>query len=242
MSFEAAKCPSCGANIQVPTDTERANCMYCGRQIIVKDAISKHKIEVSGTVTVENDIESMLKSAEGFLMLEKWAEAEKLLAKIIEQDSTDYRGWWGRFLVKTKNLESVSQVGNDIDTSDADTAILLAPESIRLKLKHAFDEYTRKNKKYTLIINRENQLYARKYRVVVTMNNEIIARLENGGSISHVVPPGNYSLCFNLGQHKTVAVFNVQGDILIDIKIRSSIATVKASIQGSEFISYSEKY
>lgn len=33
MSFEAAKCPNCGANIQVPTDIEEARCMYCGSSI-----------------------------------------------------------------------------------------------------------------------------------------------------------------------------------------------------------------
>jgi IS605 OrfB family transposase len=35
-----AICPSCGANLNLPADIDRAHCMYCGTQIIVSHATS----------------------------------------------------------------------------------------------------------------------------------------------------------------------------------------------------------
>lgn len=40
VSFVPAKCPSCSAQIQVPDDRERANCMYCGATLLTRTAIS----------------------------------------------------------------------------------------------------------------------------------------------------------------------------------------------------------
>jgi predicted RNA-binding Zn-ribbon protein involved in translation (DUF1610 family) len=63
MPFEAAKCPSCGAAIQVPNEMVQARCVYCGSTLIVRDAIQRLKIEISGHVnvaglsSVENDLE-----------------------------------------------------------------------------------------------------------------------------------------------------------------------------------------
>lgn len=39
MSFKAAKCPNCAGDIQVPDDRDTAKCMYCGSDIVVREAI-----------------------------------------------------------------------------------------------------------------------------------------------------------------------------------------------------------
>lgn len=39
MTFKAAKCPSCGGTLQVPDDRLTVKCMYCGVDVIVRDAI-----------------------------------------------------------------------------------------------------------------------------------------------------------------------------------------------------------
>jgi hypothetical protein len=36
----AAKCPSCGAGLQIPGDLDKAHCMYCGSQVIVRKSYS----------------------------------------------------------------------------------------------------------------------------------------------------------------------------------------------------------
>lgn len=58
MNFTVAKCPSCGANVQVDQNLEHAFCSYCGSKIIVQDAVQKIKIvgpvEMTGTVKTQN--------------------------------------------------------------------------------------------------------------------------------------------------------------------------------------------
>lgn len=34
--FRAAVCPKCGANLQIPTDIDKAFCNYCGTTFFVK--------------------------------------------------------------------------------------------------------------------------------------------------------------------------------------------------------------
>jgi predicted RNA-binding Zn-ribbon protein involved in translation (DUF1610 family) len=40
MNFVAATCPSCGGSLQVPDDRDAVKCMYCGGEIIVRQAIN----------------------------------------------------------------------------------------------------------------------------------------------------------------------------------------------------------
>jgi hypothetical protein len=39
MTFKAAKCPDCGGALQVPDDRAMVKCMYCGVDVIVREAI-----------------------------------------------------------------------------------------------------------------------------------------------------------------------------------------------------------
>lgn len=154
MIFEAAKCPSCGSPIQVPSESETAKCMFCGSALIVKDAIQKLKLELSGSVIVDSNIESMLKSAEGFVNLCRWNEAEKLYRKIVEIKSTDYRAWWGLVLVYTQNFMNF---GDKHHASFYDSAMKLADSSIKDNLKKIYENYYIKTLKYNKIRNNYNQ-------------------------------------------------------------------------------------
>ena len=39
MSFKAAMCSNCGGSLQIPSDLDTVKCMYCGGEIIVREAI-----------------------------------------------------------------------------------------------------------------------------------------------------------------------------------------------------------
>lgn len=41
MELLAAKCPNCGANIELDKNRDVLYCSYCGTKIIVKDEIKK---------------------------------------------------------------------------------------------------------------------------------------------------------------------------------------------------------
>ena len=237
MPFEAAKCPNCAAAIQVPTDVEHAKCMYCGSTLVVKDAIQKLKIELSGSVIVDSNIESMLKSAEGFLTLEKWAESEKLFTKITEQNSTDYRGWWGLFLVKTHNMKLYNSVDSIIDISDADSAIEIAPEKAKIELKLALSEYKKNNPKmFRLRINRSHQMTGLLASMNIKINDVKYLSILSGGTCMSDVPEGIYEIKFSC-IHKTIVAFEIHNDVSINIRLSSGVGKILVQVQGANIIS-----
>ena len=54
MKLVAAKCPNCGANIDVDRDSDITKCEFCHSKIMVDDAIEKVKVEITGNVEIKN--------------------------------------------------------------------------------------------------------------------------------------------------------------------------------------------
>ena len=54
MKLVNAKCPNCGANIEVNSDIKTVKCDYCRSDILVEDAVEKYKLEISGEVEVSD--------------------------------------------------------------------------------------------------------------------------------------------------------------------------------------------
>ena len=74
MNFIAARCPNCGANIEVDQDLEHAFCSYCGSKIIIQGAVQKVKIagpvEMTGTFKTQNhEFEAKLATANNWARL-----------------------------------------------------------------------------------------------------------------------------------------------------------------------------
>ena len=53
VKLQAAKCPQCGADIEVNPSLEKTICQYCGTTILIQDAVQKIKVEHTGTVKVD---------------------------------------------------------------------------------------------------------------------------------------------------------------------------------------------
>ena len=91
VKLQAAKCPSCGADIQVNEKLENTICQYCGSTVLVEDAIEKYKIEISGNVKVEgikgrNDKIEQAKKHHKYDELDK---AKNLIKEIVKDDEFD---------------------------------------------------------------------------------------------------------------------------------------------------------
>ena len=54
MKLVPAKCPNCGANIEVDALGTATQCNYCKSAILVDDAIQKLKVELEGSVEIKN--------------------------------------------------------------------------------------------------------------------------------------------------------------------------------------------
>jgi len=88
MSFKAAKCPNCAGDIQVPDDRDTAKCMYCGSDIIVREAINLSAVGIN--------LENIFRLADEAVNSGNHAEAYNYYTKILESDPENYRAWYGK--------------------------------------------------------------------------------------------------------------------------------------------------
>lgn len=119
MKLVAAKCPNCGANIEVDENSDKTRCNYCNTQIIVEDAIQKYQIDISGKVNVEGILgkNDLLDQAKKHMKLEEYNEAETILRQIISsQDRFDIEVYGYLLRTLVKNFEKQQEL-NEQDNS-----------------------------------------------------------------------------------------------------------------------------
>ena len=83
-----AKCPNCGAQLELDDNMKRAECSFCKSTIIVDNAIAKYKVEISGEVKVDGIVgkEELLKNAESKIKVGRYDDGFK-----------DYRDYWDKY-------------------------------------------------------------------------------------------------------------------------------------------------
>ncbi len=88
MKLVAARCPNCGANIDVDKDSDSTRCEYCKSKIIVEDAIQKVKVDISGSVEVSNSTSAskLMKIAYRHYCDKDYFEALKKYERALEMD------------------------------------------------------------------------------------------------------------------------------------------------------------
>ena len=107
-----AKCPNCGANIQVNEKLENTICQYCGSQVIIEEAIEKYKIELSGKVEVDGikGRNSKLEQARKHMKIEEYDTAKAILKEIVEEDSLDFESY-----IELLKIEIIKMRSEDFD-------------------------------------------------------------------------------------------------------------------------------
>lgn len=120
MKLVSAKCPNCGANIEVDKNSDSTKCDFCKSKIIVEDAIAKYKIEVSGEVEIKNlpTLKNHIKLAERYYKDNEYEEALEQYSKICELDSNNCeaivrRGICKSLLVRYPNF-NVNHITNGL--------------------------------------------------------------------------------------------------------------------------------
>ncbi len=88
MKLVAAKCPSCGASIEVNEKSETTKCKYCQQAILIEDAIAKYKLEISGEVEIKNlpKIDNYLKKADRNFKEKNYDDAYKDYNEVLTLD------------------------------------------------------------------------------------------------------------------------------------------------------------
>lgn len=92
MKLVAAKCPNCGAQIDVDKNSDSTKCEYCDSKILIEDAIEKYKLEISGAIEINNmpKLENYIKLGNRNYEDGEFNEAYKMYSKAIELDPDNY--------------------------------------------------------------------------------------------------------------------------------------------------------
>lgn len=124
MAIRAAKCPSCGANLNIDEGRKKAFCEYCGSPFIVEDAINNfignNTVNVAsvGTINVNSGqtADAKIQAGEAFLMLQKYQEAYDAFEEACKIRPQDYRGYWGKIRVITRDFTETDQKTIQLDS------------------------------------------------------------------------------------------------------------------------------
>lgn len=116
MNFVSAKCPQCGGSLQVPDNCDSVKCMYCGTDIIVREAINL----VSGNA---NNFLELATSAQDS---GNYVEAYSYFTKVLELDPKNSDAWagkalsagWQSNLIKSRLDEMLTCYEKAIDSSN----------------------------------------------------------------------------------------------------------------------------
>ena len=84
MPFKAAKCPNCAGDIQVPDDRDTAKCMYCGSEIIVREA---------NKALGGKNLNNILEMAKTALESGNKEEGLKYINSYLEEDQNNAEAW-----------------------------------------------------------------------------------------------------------------------------------------------------
>lgn len=121
VKLKDAKCPNCGANIQVNDKLENTICQYCGSQVVIEEAIEKYKLEISGKVEVDGikGRNSKLEQAKKHMKIEEYDVAKKILEDIINEDSLDIEAYIELIKVNIELLKASNFNEDSSDLTDA---------------------------------------------------------------------------------------------------------------------------
>ncbi len=99
MNLVSAKCPNCGADIEVDDTKTHYVCKYCKKNIIKDDKLLK-KISINGIQTNSD----LIVSANELLEMDEYLKAKKLFLEFAEKCPNDYQGWLGLLICRTRNF------------------------------------------------------------------------------------------------------------------------------------------
>lgn len=134
MNFTAAKCPVCGADIQV--DGERTNCfcMYCGSQIQVQSAINS--VSIDGVASAN----AILTRAFQFLQTSDFEKASEYFSRVLDLEPTNGSAFLGQLLSVTKCPNSSNAKVYVKDFNQYKFAYQYGDESVRVELNNLADK------------------------------------------------------------------------------------------------------
>lgn len=100
MEFKAAKCPSCGGDLQLPIDKDKVKCMYCGGDISVKETLQA-AAKIVNTASLKDIGMTAYESKD-------YKKAVAYFDKVLEANSKDAEALFYRGMAGLRGLHTIS--------------------------------------------------------------------------------------------------------------------------------------
>ena len=168
-----AKCPSCGASLELDDNLKRTECKYCKTTIIVDDAIAKYKLEISGEVKVDgiSGKEELLDNANAKFEMNNYNEALNDYWEYAKKYPRDYRGYYGIIkcnLERIKNDKSLKGLDKEVliqnyltyKMKEVENLFKVAPNDIKEEIKNLLEDFYHSHEK-----DYESPLHLIRYQV-----------------------------------------------------------------------------
>lgn len=126
MAFKAAKCPNCAGELQVPDERNTVKCMYCGSDIIVREAI---KAAVAGV-----NIENLFNLAKSAFDAGNFQEAFDYYTRVLEVDAQNYDAWLGKGL-SAGWMSTLAEFRFPEMINGVDKALEYSPDNLKEQMK-----------------------------------------------------------------------------------------------------------
>ncbi len=106
MKLIQAKCPNCGANLDITSNNKTIKCEYCKQNIIITELNTEKKETKKGIINTDG-IEShldLIKTGNSLLEIKEYLQAKKFFKEFSEKCPLNYQGWLGLLICRTRNF------------------------------------------------------------------------------------------------------------------------------------------
>ena len=106
MKIVKMKCPNCGANLDINKDDTKVKCNYCNQNLLIDDSANEVKLIITGMINVDG-IQSnadLINSGNSLIEIGEYLQAKKYFKEFSEKCPTDYQGWLGLLICRTRNF------------------------------------------------------------------------------------------------------------------------------------------
>lgn len=175
MKLIVAKCPSCGAKLDVLENQKTIICEYCKQTILLENeslANSELKVSIEGLKTDKE----LITSANQLLEMGEFLKSKKLFLEFAEKNPNDYHGWLGLLISRTRNFtirDNNALFENDIQRFNKNFRETATVEALK-KYGLIIDNYFNPLPKVVQVVKKEVKEKKQNQKNIISKTIEVI--------------------------------------------------------------------
>lgn len=135
MALIAGRCTQCGGLLEIDAAGNMFVCPYCHTPFVVEKVVNYYNYTRS--------VDDWVRSADAFLELKEFSEAEREFERMSREHAYDYRGWWGLVKAKSRMFTHCDVSKVELDELDRlyQKASYFATAADKNNIQYIYDDY-----------------------------------------------------------------------------------------------------